>query len=67
MHTPRDFLIKLSSRTVDEIQRNIIKRGKRNAISRLYHANDDKKAIATWRLDLDGILHVFNVRSVTPV
>ena len=51
---------------MDEIQRHIIKRGKRNAISRRYHAEDDKEAIATWRLDLDRILHVFNVCSATP-
>jgi hypothetical protein len=67
MRTPGDFLTKLSIRTMDEIQRHVIKRGKRNVISRLYHAKSDKKAIVTWRLDLDGILHVFNVRSVSPV
>ena len=50
-----------------EIQRNIIKRGKRNAICRLFHKRGDNKAIATWRLDLNGILHVFNVRSLTSV
>ena len=33
-------------------------------ISRLFHANDNE-AIATWRLKLDGILDVFNVRSIT--
>ena len=49
---------------MDEIQRNIIKRGKRNPISRRYHAKDEKKAIATCRLDLDRVLHVFNVRSI---
>ena len=51
---------------MDEIQRHTIKWGKRNVISRHYHTKDDKKAIATWRLDLDRILHVFNVCSVTP-
>ena len=50
---------------MDEIQRHIIRRGKRNVISRLYHAKDDKKAITAWRLDLNGILHVFNVCFVT--
>ena len=53
----------LNRRAVAEIQRNIVKRGKRNAVSRLFHAKDDKEAIATWRLDLNRILHVFNVRS----
>ena len=47
---------------MDEILRNISKWGKRNLISRRFHAKDDKEAIATWRLDLNRILHVFNVR-----
>jgi len=67
MHTPGHFLIRLSSSTADEIQRNIIERNKRNAISRRYHAKDDKKAIAAWSLDLNKIRRVFDVRSVTPV
>lgn len=50
-----------------EIQRNIIKQGKRNAISRYFHAKNDKEMIATWRLHLSRILHVFIVCSVTPV
>jgi len=36
-------------------------------VSRLFHAKDDKEAIAAWRLELNRILHVFNVRSVTSV
>jgi len=51
---------------MDEIQRHIIKRGKRNVISQRYHAKDDKKAITAWRSDLNRILHVFNVCFVTP-
>ena len=31
----------------------------------MFHAKNDKETIATWRLDLNRILHVFNVRSVT--
>ena len=45
-----------------EIQRKIVKRGKRNAVSRLFHAKTDQGAIAAWRLDLNRILHIFNVR-----
>ena len=41
---------------MDEIQRHITKRGRRNAISRHYHARDNKEAISTWKLDLEGIL-----------
>ena len=46
-----------------EIQRNILKLGKRNAISRFFHAKSDKRKIVAWRLNLGGILEVFEVRS----
>jgi len=49
---------------VAEIQTNIIERGRRNGLSRMFHAKNDKETIATWRVDLNGILHVFNVRDV---
>jgi len=49
---------------VGEIERNIIKQGKRNVISRHLRAEADKEKVAAWRLDLDKILQVFNVRSV---
>jgi methyl-accepting chemotaxis protein len=52
-------------RTVSEIQRKIIKQNERNAVSRLFRAKSDKDAIAAWRLDLNRILHVFNVRFIT--
>ena len=32
----------------------------------MFHAKNDKETIATWRSDLNRILHVFNVRPVTP-
>ena len=48
-----------------EIQRKVIKLDKRNTVSRLFHSKDDKKAIAAWGLDLNRILHVFNVSSIT--
>ena len=41
-----------------------IKQSGRNAVSRLIHARNDKDVIAAWKLDLDRILRVFNVRSV---
>ena len=56
----------LNRRTVTEIQRKIIKRGKRNVVSRLFHVNDEE-AIATWRLGINRITHVFNVRPATSV
>jgi hypothetical protein len=49
---------------VADIQRNVVKQGKRNGISRHIHARNDKERIAAWKLDLNKILHVFNVRSV---
>jgi len=52
---------------MDEIQKHIAKRGKRSAISRRYHANDDEEAIATWKLNLGRIRRVFNVRFITSV
>jgi len=61
MHAPDDFLTSFSIRTIAEIQRHIVERSKWNGISRRYHAKDDKEAIDACRLDLDGILRVFNV------
>ena len=55
---------RLGLRAVAEIQKKIIKEGKRNVISRHLHAKNDKDKIAAWRLDLNRILHVFNVRSI---
>ena len=49
---------------VADIQRSLVKRSKRNAISRRFHAKGDKKMVATWRLDLDMILQVFRVRFI---
>ena len=49
------------------IQRNTIKQSKRNAVSRLIHAKNDKERIAGWRSDLNRILQVFSVRSVVSV
>jgi hypothetical protein len=50
-----------------EIERNIIKQGKRNAICRLVRAKSDKRRVTDWNVNLDGILQALNVRSVTPV
>ena len=54
-------------RAVAEIQRKVIKQGKRNVISRHLHAKNDKEKIAGWKSDLNKILHVFNVRSIGSV
>jgi len=52
---------------VAEIQGKVIKRSGRGSVSRLFHAKSDKDAIAAWKLDLNRILHVFNVRTVAYV
>ena len=50
---------------MSDIERNIIKRCKRNVLSRQFRARDDEKAIAAWKLELDKIRQVFEVRSFT--
>jgi len=52
-----------------KIQKNIVKRAKRgvHVISQLFHAKKDKETIATWRLDPNRILHIFNVRWIVSV
>jgi hypothetical protein len=57
----------LDCSTLVEIQRKITKKGKQNAVSRLFHAKSDKETIAGWKSDLNKILLVFNVRSVVVV
>jgi hypothetical protein len=49
---------------VAEIQKKVIKRSGRNTVSRFLQAKNDKEKIAGWRLELNRILDVFNVRSV---
>jgi len=51
-------------RTTAEIQRKVIKQRGRNAISRLLNAKNDKDTISAWKLDLNRMLHVFNVGSI---
>ena len=50
-----------------EIQRKAINQSGRNPAARLLHAKNDKETIAAWKLDLNRILHTFNVRSIIPV
>ena len=59
-----DNISDLTLRAIEEIQKRIVKQGKRNAILQHLHARNDKERIAAWRLDLVRILQVFNVRSV---
>ena len=57
----------LDRRTVTGIQEQVTEKCGRSRLSRLLHAKDDKDTIATWKLDLGGILHVFNVSFIVPV
>ena len=54
----------LNRSIVVAIQRHIVKRSKRNAISRRFQGKDDDEAINTWKSDLEKIRHIFNVRSL---
>jgi hypothetical protein len=54
--------IVLDRSTLAEIEMKI-EQGKRNAVSRLFHAKNDKEVIAGWKSDLSRVLHIFNVRS----
>ena len=57
--------ITLGHRTVAKIQRKATKQSGRNQISRLVHARSDKEKLTAWKLELDRILQVFNVRLIT--
>ena len=51
-------------RTVADIRRKLAKWDKRSAIYRRFRAKKYKKTVAAWKLGLENILQVFNVRSV---
>jgi hypothetical protein len=57
----------LDCRTVTEIERRVVKRGKRNPLSRFILAKGDKDKIVAWNQNLVRVLHVFNVRSIGSV
>ena len=67
MHSTSDGLFTPNRRTVAEIQGNVVKQGKRQAFSRVFHSKSDKDAIAAWRQDLNRILQIFNVGSLGSV
>ena len=47
-----------------EVQRTLVKWGKRNVVSRHFQAKNDKETIATWRSNLDETLQIFNVCTI---
>ena len=52
------------ARAASDIQKKAIEQKGRNYASRLIHAKGDKDKIVAWKLELDRILQVFNVRSL---
>ena len=46
------------------MERKIVKMSRRNVVSRLLRAKNDKEAITAWRRDLNKVLHIFNVSTV---
>ena len=50
-------------RTVSQIQKSAVEPDKRNPLSRVFNAKNDKDRVTAWRSDLDRILHIFEVRS----
>ena len=65
MHTQKSTHRVLNYSTMTAFQRHIVKRGKRNAVTGFFRSKDDKAAIATWRLDLEKLRQVFDVRPFT--
>lgn len=47
-----------------EIERKVVKRGKKNTASRFIRTKGDKGKIAAWKQDLFRVLRVFNVCSI---
>ena len=54
-------------RIVADIQRKVDEKNSRNVFSRALHAQSDKDMIAAWEGDLDRLLHIFNVRSISSI
>jgi len=48
------------TKTVTEIQGNVVEKGGRNLLSRLFHAKNDKEVMASWKFNLNRVLQVFN-------
>ena len=67
MDIVHDPLTVVDHRTVKKIEEGVTERMKRNRVSMLFHARNDKETIASWKSDLVRILGVFNVRSVVYV
>ena len=51
----------LDHRSIQEIQRKVDKLVSKNELIKYFTASNGKGKIAGWRLELNGILQVFNV------
>ena len=51
----------LDRRSIQEIQRKVDKLASKNELVKYFTASNGKGKIASWRLELGGILQVFNV------
>ena len=49
-----------------DIQIKVAKQSKRNRISRAFHAKNDSQTIASWKVDLNRVLLIFNVSCIVP-
>ena len=49
-----------------EVQKHIIRRGKRSVLSTPFHKKNNDGAFAAWKLDLDRIRRVFEVHFFPP-
>jgi hypothetical protein len=63
-HAKRFIHRRHDRRTVVEIQKKVVKQGKRNAVSRFVNYKNDKDKIAAWKRGLDRIRHTFIVCSI---
>ena len=52
----------LDHRSIQEIQQKIEKLARKNELVKYFTASNGKGKIAGWRMELNGILQVFNVR-----
>ena len=57
----------IGRRSVVDMQKNVVKLGKRNVVFRFFLSKADKDKIVAWNQDLARVLHVFNVRSIGSV
>ena len=69
MHILGDPVFKppIVQRGVDVIQKMVVEKDKRSAISRLFHARKKKVMVTAWRIRPLYDLRIFNVRSVNPL